>query len=43
MVPAGGSAMDVLKMRYAKGEITVDQFREMSEEPKKIFFYLAFR
>jgi putative membrane protein len=34
-LPAGESAMDVLKMRYAKGEITDEQFRTMSEELKK--------
>jgi len=34
-VPAGESAMDVLRMRYAKGEITSEQFRIMSEELKK--------
>jgi len=35
MVPAGESAMDVLKMRYAKGEITSEEFQKMSEDLKK--------
>jgi putative membrane protein len=34
-VPGGEGAMDVLKMRYAKGEITSEQFKTMSEELKK--------
>jgi len=34
-VPAGESAMDVLKMRYAKGEITSEEFQKMSEDLKK--------
>ena len=28
-------AMDILKERYVKGEITSDQFQKMSEELKK--------
>jgi putative membrane protein len=34
-VPEGAGAMDILKMRYAKGEITSEQFRTMSEDLKK--------
>jgi putative membrane protein len=34
-VPAGESAVDVLKMRYAKGEITSEEFQKMSEDLKK--------
>ncbi len=29
------SAMDILKERYARGEITSEQFREMSEDLRK--------
>ncbi|MFA5268964.1 MAG: SHOCT domain-containing protein [Methanoregula sp.] len=31
----GKTAMDILKERYAKGEITSEQFQTMSEELKK--------
>jgi len=31
----GTAAMDILKERYAKGEITSEQFQKMSEELKK--------
>ncbi|MFA6333025.1 MAG: SHOCT domain-containing protein [Methanoregula sp.] len=34
-IAAGENAMDVLKIRYAKGEITDEQFRTMREELKK--------
>jgi putative membrane protein len=34
-VAVGESAMEILKIRYAKGEITSEQFRTMSEELKK--------
>jgi putative membrane protein len=35
MVDEGKSAMDILKERYAKGKITSEQFRTMSEELRK--------
>jgi putative membrane protein len=35
MVAEGKTAMDILKELYAKGEITREQFREMSEELRK--------
>jgi putative membrane protein len=35
MVAGEKTAMDILKERYAKGEITSEQFRTMSEELKK--------
>jgi putative membrane protein len=34
-VPEGAGALDILKMRYAKGEITSEQFKTMSEDLKK--------
>lgn len=34
-VSDGSNAMDILKERYAKGEITSEQFRTMSEDLKK--------
>lgn len=34
-VPEGKSAIDILKERYSKGEITSEQFQKMSEELKK--------
>ena len=33
--PDGKTAMDILKERYAKGEITSEQFQKMSEDLKK--------
>jgi putative membrane protein len=34
-VPEGSNAMDILKVRYAKGEITSEQFKTISEDLKK--------
>jgi putative membrane protein len=34
-VAGGKTAMDILKERYAKGEITSEQFQKMSEDLKK--------
>jgi putative membrane protein len=34
-MPGEKSPMDILKERYARGEITGEQFREMSEDLKK--------
>jgi putative membrane protein len=34
-VVEGKTAMDILKERYAKGEITSEQFQKMSEDLKK--------
>jgi putative membrane protein len=34
-VTEGKTAMDILKERYAKGEITSEQFQKMSEDLKK--------
>ncbi|MFA4861406.1 SHOCT domain-containing protein [Methanoregula sp.] len=34
-VMEGSNAMDILKVRYAKGEITSEQFKTMSEDLKK--------
>ncbi|MDD1696664.1 MAG: SHOCT domain-containing protein [Methanoregula sp.] len=34
-MPAEKSPMDILKERYAKGEITSEQFQKMSEDLKK--------
>lgn len=34
-VSDGANAMDILKERYAKGEITSEQFRTISEDLKK--------
>ena len=34
-MPGGKGAMDILKERYAKGEITSEQFHTMSEDLKK--------
>jgi putative membrane protein len=34
-IAEGKTAMDILKERYAKGEVTSEQFQTMSEELKK--------
>jgi hypothetical protein len=34
-VPGEKSTMDILKERYAKGEVTSEQFQKMSEDLKK--------
>jgi putative membrane protein len=36
MVPGEKTPIDILKERYAKGEITSEQFRTISEDLKKI-------
>ena len=36
MVPGEKTSMDILKERYAKGEITSEQFRTISEDLKKV-------
>ncbi len=33
--PGEKTAMDILKERYAKGEITIEQFQKMSEDLKR--------